>query len=68
MEEASHRAAADVTNSDPAKQTGDAQEQGLEPQMFQIDGEALWFTKFVKFEAIPGAVELLVDYEEMMQQ
>lgn len=36
--------------------------------MFQIDGESLWFNKFVKIEAIPGALDLLVNYDEMMLQ
>ena len=36
--------------------------------MFQIDGECLWFSNFVKLEAIPGAVDLLVNYNEMMLQ
>lgn len=39
-----------------------------EPQMFQIDGEDLWFDDFVKIEVVPGAVDLLVNYKEMMQQ
>lgn len=30
--------------------------------MFQIDGEPLWFKKFVKIEAVPAAVEVIVDY------
>ena len=40
----------------------------MEPQMFQIDGEDLWFNNFVKIEVVPGTVDLLVDYNEMMQQ
>ena len=36
--------------------------------MFQVDGEALWFTNFVKMEAVPRAVEIIVDYNELMQQ
>ena len=36
--------------------------------MFQIDGEALWFNKFVKMEAVHGAVDVIVNYEEMMTQ
>ena len=35
---------------------------------FQIDGEALWFKDFVKIEAIQGAVEIIVDYKQMMEQ
>ena len=38
-----------------------------EPQMFQLDGEALWFNNFVKMEAVPSAVPVIVNYEEMMQ-
>ena len=38
------------------------------PQKFQIDGECLWFNRFVKIEAIPGAVDIIVNYDEMMQQ
>lgn len=34
--------------------------------MFQVDGESLWFTKFAKLESIPGAIDILVNYEEMM--
>ena len=36
--------------------------------MFQVDGEALWFNDFVKIEAIKGAVDVIVDYQEMMRQ
>jgi len=35
--------------------------------MFQVDGEALWFNDFVKMEAIPSAVPILVDFKEMME-
>lgn len=36
--------------------------------MFQIDGEALWFDEFAKIEVVPGAVDVLVDYAQMMEQ
>ena len=50
------------------RSAGDAEpERETEPQKFQIDGEALWFQKFVKIEAVPGAVDIIVDYEQMMR-
>ena len=38
------------------------------PQMFQIDGEALWFNDFVKLEVARNAVDVIVDYQQLMRQ
>ena len=37
-------------------------------QKFQVDGEALRFDKFVKFEAVPGAIDIIVDYGDLMRK
>lgn len=37
------------------------------PHIFAIDGEPLYFNKFIKYESIPEAIEVLVDYEILME-
>jgi diacylglycerol kinase family enzyme len=37
------------------------------PHIFVIDGEILSFQKFVKFESVPEALEVLVDFDHMMK-
>ena len=36
--------------------------------MFQVDGEALWFNDRVSIEVVPDAVDLIVDYQELMTE
>jgi|694.fasta_scaffold126282_3 hypothetical protein len=35
-------------------------------QMFQVDGEALLFNKFITMDVIPEAFEVIVDFEDIM--
>ena len=54
-------------NDPPADFVPEEGKSPNEPQQFQIDGEAMFFSDFVKIEAVPQAVDVIVDYEEMMQ-
>ncbi len=64
IEEADRKKEHLATSEESKEQTD---EQG-EPQKYQIDGEPLWFKNFVKLEVVPGAVDVIVNYEEMMRQ
>lgn len=37
-------------------------------QVFQVDGEPLSFTDFAKIEVIPGAIDLLMDFDTVMRE
>lgn len=34
--------------------------------MFQVDGEGLMFSDFAKIEVLPKALEILIDFNEVM--
>lgn len=34
--------------------------------MFQVDGEAFWFKDRVSMEVVPEAVDIIVNYQELM--
>ena len=36
--------------------------------MFQVDGEGLTFTDFVRVEALPEQIEVIVDLEAVFQK
>ena len=37
------------------------------PHLFAVDGEPLHFEKFIKYESIPEALDVLVDFDIMME-
>lgn len=36
-------------------------------QICEIDGEDTYFTDFAKYEVLPGALEIIVDYDRMLK-
>ena len=40
---------------------------GNPPQMLAIDGELLSFRKFLKYESVPEALDVLVDFDILME-
>ena len=36
--------------------------------MFQTDGECLMFTEFAKIEVVPAALDILVDFNTLMEK
>ena len=36
------------------------------PQMFQVDGEAFLFNDRVTVEVVPEAIDVIVDYQQLM--
>ena len=34
--------------------------------MFQVDGEAFWFKEKATMEVAPGALDVIVNYQELM--
>jgi hypothetical protein len=40
---------------------------GNPPHMLAIDGELLSFRKFLKYESVPEALDVLVDFDILME-
>ena len=40
---------------------------GNPAHIFAIDGEPLYFHKFIKYESVPEAIEVLVDFDILME-
>ena len=38
-----------------------------QPHVYAIDGEVLYFSKFIKYDTVPGAIEVLVDFDILME-
>ena len=49
-------------NFDPNNVPNDGSGPKKVPQMFQVDGEAFWFTNKVLLEVVPEAVDVIVNY------
>jgi hypothetical protein len=37
------------------------------PHVFAIDGEPLYFKKFLKYDSVPEALDVLVDFDILME-
>ena len=51
-----------VVNTNPVNKNG-----AKDAQIYAIDGEDLLFREFVKYETLPGWLEVIVDYDFLMQ-
>jgi hypothetical protein len=40
---------------------------GNPPHMLAIDGELLYFHKFLKYDSVPEAIDVLVDFDILME-
>ena len=53
-------------NFDPNNVANDGAGPSKIPQMFQVDGEAFMFNDKVVLEVVPEAVDVIVNYQELM--
>ena len=40
----------------------------LKKQICEVDGEDVYFTEYAKYEVLPGALEVVVDFDRMLSE